>query len=164
MGGFLSPLPDPSPSSHRLGAVVGLWWVDGRHGDEGDPEVADPGEDAVQLGLVGDGAGERRGAVAVVGELEPTEPGRPVGVEVPADAQHVGGRPAAEGAVHDAPTSSVGRRVRSAARRRMTASAATRLSAQAAPRPRSWASTLVPKAAPAMPKVIVWVPAPSAKA
>ena len=66
--------------------------VDRRDGDERDPQVADPGEDAVQLGLVGDGTGEGRGAVAAWVSVRPPNEGCPVGVQVPADPQHVGGR------------------------------------------------------------------------
>ena len=54
------------------------------HGDQGDAEVADLGEQPVQFRLVGDGPGEAGRAVAFVGQGEVAEPGRPVLVEVPA--------------------------------------------------------------------------------
>ena len=55
--------------------------VDGREGDEGDAEVADLGEQAVQLGLVGHGTAKCSCAVVLPGEGEAAEPGRPVLVE-----------------------------------------------------------------------------------
>jgi hypothetical protein len=51
---------------------------------QGEPEVADLFEHAVQRGLVGERAGHGR-LPAVVLDLEVSEPGRPVGVEDPLD-------------------------------------------------------------------------------
>jgi pimeloyl-ACP methyl ester carboxylesterase len=51
---------------------------------QGEPEVADLGEHAVQRGLVGERAGHGR-LLAVVLDPEVPEPGRPVGVEDPLD-------------------------------------------------------------------------------
>jgi hypothetical protein len=42
--------------------------VDGGDGEEGGTEVADLGEEAVQMRLVGDGAAEGGGAVVGVGQ------------------------------------------------------------------------------------------------
>ena len=65
--------------------------VDDLHGDQGDAEVADFGEQAVQLRLVRDGTGEAGRAVVLAGQGEVTEPGRPVLVEVPVDPEPVAG-------------------------------------------------------------------------
>ena len=73
-----------------VGVVVG-GRPEGCDRDEGGAEVADLGEQAVQLGLVAHDAAKGGGAVVLVGEGEAVEPGRPVLVQVPADAQLVGG-------------------------------------------------------------------------
>ena len=57
---------------------------------QGEPEVADLGEHAVQRGLVGERAGHGR-LSAVVLDLEVSEPGRPVGLEDPFDPDLVAG-------------------------------------------------------------------------
>ena len=61
--------------------------ADGREGDEGGAEVADLGEQAVQLGLVGHGTAKRGGAVVLADEGETAEPGRPVLIEVSVDTE-----------------------------------------------------------------------------
>ena len=55
----------------------------------GRPDVAHLLEQAVQRGLVGDRAVDDGGAVALVGEGQPVEPGGPSGVEVPLEADLV---------------------------------------------------------------------------
>ena len=77
------PLPGIS------GGVVAGGDSEGCDRDEGRAEVADLGEQAVQLGLVAHDAAQGGGAVVLVGEGEAVEPGRPVLVQVPADAQLV---------------------------------------------------------------------------
>jgi hypothetical protein len=57
---------------------------------QGEPEVADLFEHAVQRGLVGERAGHGR-LRAVILDLEASEPGRPVGVEDPLDPDLVAG-------------------------------------------------------------------------
>jgi hypothetical protein len=69
--------------------LVRLWFsppglVKAAYRVQGEPEVADLGEHAVQRGLVGERAGNGR-LPAVVLDLEVSEPGRPVGVEDPLD-------------------------------------------------------------------------------
>ena len=69
--------------------LVRLWFSDpglvkAVYRVQGEPEVADFGEHAVQRGLVGERAGHGR-LPAVVLDLEVSEPGRPVGVEDPLD-------------------------------------------------------------------------------
>jgi hypothetical protein len=63
-------------------AAPGL--VKAMYRDQGEPEVADLGEHAVQRGLVGERAGHDR-MPAVVLDLQVSEPGRPAGVEDPAN-------------------------------------------------------------------------------
>jgi len=65
--------------------IVIVSGVDGREGDEGDAEVADLGEQTVQLRLVGHGTAKCGGAVVLSVEDDAAEPGRPVLVEVSAD-------------------------------------------------------------------------------
>ena len=65
-------------------------WVDGGDGDQGQAEVADPLEQAVQGGLVDHRAPQGGGAVALVGEVQPVEPGDPPVVEVAVDPDLVG--------------------------------------------------------------------------
>jgi hypothetical protein len=57
-------------------------------GDDG-ADVAQTGEYAVKLRLVGDLDGDRGGTVVVAGHVEPAEPGRPMVVEVALDADRV---------------------------------------------------------------------------
>ena len=57
-------------------------------GEDG-ADVAQAGEHAVELRLVGDRDGDGRGAVVVAGQVELAEPGRPVVVEVAVDADRV---------------------------------------------------------------------------
>ena len=133
--------------------------------DEGRAEVADLGEQAVQLGLVAHGAAKGGGAVVLVGDGEAVEPGRPVLVQVPADAQLIGGGSVGWSWSHDAPTRAVRARLaRRTAGRRMIHSAMARLMAQAAAIMRSVRTTPVPKSASPNPTVNAWVPAPSASA
>src|ERR1035441_8804775 len=54
--------------------------------DQGQAQVARFLEQAMERGLVGYGAMDEGGAVAVVGEGQPVEPGGPPGVEVPLEA------------------------------------------------------------------------------
>ena len=114
-------------------------------GDDG-ADVAQAGEYAVQLRLVGDLDGDRGGSVVVAGHVETAEPGRPVVVEVALDADRVGRR---RGVHESAPAGCgpVDRVRRRRAGRRMAHSATARLIAQPAPLARSPASTPVPKIA-----------------
>jgi len=59
--------------------------IDPAHRDQGEAEVSNPGQQAVQGGLVDHGPGDRRLADGRVRQLEPIEPGRPASVEVGAD-------------------------------------------------------------------------------
>ena len=59
------------------------------HGQEGGAQVANSGDEAVQLCLVGDRASQDGGAVVGVGEGEAVEPCRPVLREVTFDAELV---------------------------------------------------------------------------
>ena len=102
----------------------GVWRVDDRHGDQGDAEVADLGEQPVQLRLVGDGTGEAGGPVVFVGQGEVAEPGRPVLVQVPVDPKLVAGghlRVLADWR-HEDPTFAVAAMVRRLTVRRLAAS------------------------------------------
>ena len=68
-------------------------WPDRRiDGDQRQAQVAHFLEQAVKRGLVGDGAIDDGGAVAVVSEGEPVEPGGPPGIEVPLEADLVPSR------------------------------------------------------------------------
>ncbi|MGB3829933.1 MAG: hypothetical protein WA962_14290 [Ornithinimicrobium sp.] len=62
---------------------------DGPERQEGRTKVTHFGEQAVQLGLVGHGSAQGGGAVVVVAEGHAAEPGRPVLVEMPIDAELV---------------------------------------------------------------------------
>ena len=64
-------------------------WAEHQYADEGEAEVSDPGEQAVELGLVLDQAGQGGRSVVLVGQVEIVEPGRPVRVEPFADAELV---------------------------------------------------------------------------
>ena len=57
--------------------------------DQGDADVAELVEQAVQRGLVDDGAAEDGGAVVIGHEIQSVEPGRPARPEVAADADLV---------------------------------------------------------------------------
>jgi len=66
----------------------GIWFVPG-DGDQRQAQVAHPLEQAVQGGLVDDGAVDGGGAVAAGGEGQPVEPGGPAVVEVSLEADFV---------------------------------------------------------------------------
>ena len=71
------------------GGYVGLVGVDLGDRDQRQAYVAHLLEQAVQSGLVDDEAGDDGGAVAVVGQAQPVEPGGPAGIEVPLEADFV---------------------------------------------------------------------------
>jgi hypothetical protein len=89
---------EPETTHRSRAAVIGLvrlwFWpaglVEAVYGGQGEAEVADLGEQAVQCGLVGERAGHG-GLAAVVVDVEVSEPGRPVGVEDPVDLDLVAG-------------------------------------------------------------------------
>jgi hypothetical protein len=66
--------------------LAGSRWVEPPDGDQDQAEVADPVQEPVRGGLIGDRAGDDRLAVVTV-DLEAPEPGRPVPVEDPLDAK-----------------------------------------------------------------------------
>src|SRR4051794_24412642 len=97
---------------------------EGGDGDEGGAEVADPVEQAVQLGLVADDAAKGAGAVVLVGECEAVEPRRPVRIQVTTDSQLVRRGRVGSSRGHDEPARAVRARLaRRMAGRRMTHSA-----------------------------------------
>ena len=57
--------------------------------DEDSADVAQAGEYAVELGLVGNRDGESGAAIAVAGHVELAEPGRPVVIEMAVDADRI---------------------------------------------------------------------------
>jgi hypothetical protein len=57
--------------------------------DQGQAQVARFLEQAMERGLVGYGAMDDGGAVAVVGDGQPVKPGGPPGIEVPLEADLV---------------------------------------------------------------------------
>ena len=76
------------------GGYRARWWarlvgLDLRDRDQRQADVAHLLEQAVQRGLVDDRAVDDGGAVALVGEAQPVEPGGPAGVEVPLEADLV---------------------------------------------------------------------------
>ena len=79
-------------SSGVGGWRVGLVGLDVQDRDEREAQVADLLEQAVQRGLVDDRAVQDGGAVGLVGEAQPVEPGGPPVVEVALEADLV--RPA----------------------------------------------------------------------
>ena len=68
---------------HRVGRA------DAGDRDERQADVAHPLEQAVQGSLVGDQAMDDGGAVALLGEAQPVEPGSPSAIEVPREAELV---------------------------------------------------------------------------
>ena len=76
----------PFVGSERVGpGVVGCVGRDRGERDQGDADVAQLLEQAVQRRLVDDRAADDGGAVVLVGEAQPVEPGRPAGSEVSLD-------------------------------------------------------------------------------
>ena len=75
----------------RDGGCIGVVGADPRDGDQWQAQVTYLLEQAVQRGLVGDGATDERGAVGFVGEAQSVEPGGPAGAEVSLNADLVPG-------------------------------------------------------------------------
>jgi hypothetical protein len=71
------------------GGRLGMAGFDLRDRDQGQAQVARFLEQAMQRGLIGYRAMDEGGAVAVVGNGQPVEPGGPPGVEVPLEADLV---------------------------------------------------------------------------
>ena len=57
--------------------------------DQGQTQIADFAQHAMQCGLVDHSALDKRGAISLVGEAQPVEPGGPSGIEVPPDSDFV---------------------------------------------------------------------------
>src|SRR5215210_9166718 len=76
------------------GSAGGMGWVGVKpcDRDQGQPQVADPCQHAVQRGLVGERAGQDGGAVAGGGEAHAVEPGGPAAVEAASEADLVATR------------------------------------------------------------------------
>ena len=74
------------------GGRCGMAWFDVVHRDQGQAQVARFLEQAVKCGLVGYGAMDDGGAIAVVSDGQPVEPGGPPGIEMPLEADLVPSR------------------------------------------------------------------------
>ena len=75
-GRDVSNSPAPGPPTHlsaervRFGHSLGVDRVEHAHADEGEAEVSNPGEQAVELGLILDRAGQEGRSVVLVGQIE----------------------------------------------------------------------------------------------
>src|SRR5579872_489538 len=74
------------------GGRTGMAGFDVIDRDQGQAQVARFLQQAMERGLVGDGAMDDGGAVAVSGDGQPVEPGGPPGIEVPLEADLVPSR------------------------------------------------------------------------
>ncbi len=152
-------------ASHKLAAAPSsVRILDGIELDQGDPEIADLGQQAVQLSLVQYESGDRGRAVVLVAHLEVVEPGGPVGVEMPLDAEDVARRNPATRPRHQDPTKERADLDGAAMRRPMTYSTTAKLMTQPAPRAKPLDSSPSATTPSAKPWVKTWVPAPAASA
>src|SRR5919199_6603413 len=82
----LQPIGRPNGSDSRLLSSLFSPSIDC---DQWDTQIADFAQQAMQCGLVDHRALNKGGAITLVGEAQPVEPGGPSGIEVPLDSDLV---------------------------------------------------------------------------